>query len=457
MAFTKNKMDLTEGSVLKKMLIFAIPIVLTNILQQLYHAADMIVVGNFAQDSTASLAAVGSTNSITALCLNLFVGLAVGANVVCAKLYGAKKEEELRRAMHTSILLAALCGVGIGLFGVLMSRTLLIWISVPESVLAEATLYMQIIFLGQPGSIVYNFGASILRSHGDTKRPMYILMTTGLVNVILNLIFVVVFHLDAAGVALATVSANYLSAAAVLWILFHPNGDFRLSVSELRLSRQVRPIASVGIPSGLNSMLFSVSNVIIVAALNTLGETVLAANSAAHNVDAMLYQIILAVSSACVSFVGQNVGAGRMDRVDSLWRTAMTISIGFFAVLSLILYPFAETIVRLFTSDPDVIAYAALRVRIICCSYPIYVIPEICIGCIRGMGKSAVTSALNVIGICTPRILWVACVFSALKTGVAMHDYNVLLWCYPISWGISGAFQLLCYRYYRKRLACECE
>lgn len=452
MASVKNKMDLTQGSVLKNLLIFAIPIVLTNILQQFYHATDMIVVGNFAQDSTASLAAVGSTNSITALCLNLFVGLAVGANVVCARLFGARKEDELRRAMHTSILLAALCGIGIGLFGFFMSRTLLIWTSVPQSVLEEATLYMQIIFLGQLGSIVYNFGTGILRAHGDTKRPMYILMTTGLINVFLNLLFVVVFHLDAAGVALATVVAHYLSAASVLWILFHPGGDFRLSFSELRFDRQVRPIASVGIPSGLNSMLFSLSNVIIVVALNTLGSTVLAANSAAHNVDAMLYQIILAISSACVSFVGQNVGAKRMDRVDALWRTAMLIAIGFFAVLSLIIYPFAEEIMKLFTSDSDVIAYAALRVRIICCSYPVYVIPEVCIGCVRGMGKSAVTSALNVIGICAPRILWVAFVFSALKNGVPLHDYNVLLWCYPLSWGISGIFQFFCYRYYRKRL-----
>ena len=342
----KNKMDLTRGSVLKSLLLFAIPIVLTNILQQLYHAADMIVVGNFAQDSTASLAAVGSTNSITALCLNLFVGLAVGANVVCAKLFGARKEEELRRAMHTSILLAALCGVGIGLFGFFTARTLLIWTSVPETVLNEATLYMQIIFLGQPGSIVYNFGASILRSHGDTKRPMYILMTTGLVNVLLNVLFVAVFHLDAAGVALATIIANYLSAGAVLWILFHPEGEFRLRVSELRIGRAVRPIASVGIPSGLNSMLFSFSNVIIVVALNTLGETVLAANSAAHNVDAMLYQIILAISSACISFVGQNVGAKRYDRVDRLWKIAMTITAGFFFTLSLVIFPLAGSIMK---------------------------------------------------------------------------------------------------------------
>ncbi len=455
MASSKNKMDLTQGPVLKNLLLFAIPIVLTNLLQQFYHAADMIVVGNFAQDSTASLAAVGSTNSITALCLNLFVGLSVGANVICAKLFGSREEEELRRAMHTSILLAALCGIGIGLLGAFASRTLLIWTSVPESILSEATLYMQIIFLGQPGSIVYNFGASILRSHGDTKRPLYILMTTGLVNVLLNLLFVAVFHLDAAGVALATITANYLSAGAVLWILFHPGGEFRLRFSELRLGKAVRPIASVGVPSGLNSMLFSLSNVIIVVALNTLGETVLAANSAGHNVDAMLYQIILAISSACISFVGQNVGAKRYDRVDKLWKIAMLITAGFFVSLSIVVFFTAGHIMKLFTSDPDVILYGALRVRIICCSYPIYALPEVCIGCVRGMGKSAVPSALNVVGICAPRILWVAFVFSALRSGAVLHDYGILLCCYPLSWAISGIFQFFCYRYYRKRLGKE--
>ena len=309
MAIFKNKMDLTEGSVLKKLLLFAIPIILTNILQQLYHAADMVVVGNFAKDSTTALAAVGSTASITSLCLNLFIGLAVGANVVCARLFGAKKEEELRRAMHTSVLLAALCGVGIGILGVIFSRPLLVMTGSPADVIDHATLYMQIIFMGQPGSLVYNFGAGILRSHGDTKRPMYILMSSGLVNVILNLVLVIGFHLDSAGVAIATVVSYYLSAAAVLWILFSPHGEFRLSFSELRLSKELRDVTGVGIPSGLNSMVFSLSNVIIISALNSLGGVVLAGNSAAHNVDATLYQVLVAFYTACISFTGQNCGA----------------------------------------------------------------------------------------------------------------------------------------------------
>ena len=455
MAIAKNNMDLTQGPVLKKLLLFAIPIVLTNVLQQLYHAADMIVVGNFASDSTASLAAVGATTSITALCLNLFVGLAVGANVICARLYGAKKEEELRRAMHTSVLLAALCGIGVALFGFFCSRTLLQWTGAPADVIDEATLYMQIIFLGQPGSIVYNFGAGILRSHGDTKRPMYILMTAGLINVVLNLLFVIVFHLDAAGVALATIASYYLSAAAVLWILFSPHGEFRLRFSELRLGSEVRPIAGVGIPSGLNSMLFSISNVIIVVALNTLGGAALAGNSAAHNVDAMMYQILVAFYTACISFVGQNCGAKRFDRIDKLWKTAILVSFLFFTVFDGALCLFSEAVMHLFSQDPQVILLGALRIRILCGTYAIYVFPEISIGCIRGMGKSVLTSVLNVICICVPRIIWVLFVFNGLKTGDTYHDYALLLWCYPISWAFSGIAQVLCYRYYRKQLGRE--
>lgn len=455
MAIFKNKMDLTEGSVLKKLLLFAIPIILTNILQQLYHAADMVVVGNFAKDSTTALAAVGSTASITSLCLNLFIGLAVGANVVCARLFGAKKEEELRRAMHTSVLLAALCGVGIGILGVIFSRPLLVMTGSPADVIDHATLYMQIIFMGQPGSLVYNFGAGILRSHGDTKRPMYILMSSGIVNVILNLVLVIGFHLDSAGVAIATVVSYYLSAAAVLWILFSPHGEFRLSFSELRLSKELRDVTGVGIPSGLNSMVFSLSNVIIISALNSLGGVVLAGNSAAHNVDATLYQVLVAFYTACISFTGQNCGAKKYDRIDKLWRTAVLLAVGFFAVTGGFLMIFAEDIMRMFSQDPEVILLGALRVRILCGTYAIYVFPEISIGCLRGMGKAVLTSVLNVVCICAPRILWVMFAFSALKNGDPFHDFAVLLWCYPISWALSGVAQILCYRYYRKQLGRE--
>ncbi|MBE6712207.1 MAG: MATE family efflux transporter [Ruminococcaceae bacterium] len=460
MTTVKNKTDLTQGSVLKKMLIFAIPIIFTNLLQQLYHTADMAVVGNCADEPTIAMAAVGSTTAITALCLNLFLGLAVGANVVCARLYGAKQETELRRAMHTSLLLAAVCGIGIGILGVIFAEHLLALTGTPVGVVREqGALYMRIIFLGQPGSLLYNFGAGILRSHGDTKRPMYILMTSGLVNVILNFIFVLAFNMESAGVALATVISYYLSAAAVLWILFSPHGEFRLRLSELSLGKAVRPIAGVGIPSGLNSMVFSLSNVIIVAALNKLGKDVLAANSAAHNVDAILYQVLVAFYTACISFAGQNYGAKKYDRIDKLWKTATLMAISLFLVIGVISVFSAPWIMRLFTREDPVVLLGAARIAILCGSYAIYVIPELSIGCMRGMGKSVLPSALNVVCICVPRIIWVLLAYPALAIGGAdptfetlLHDYKILLWCYPISWAISGVAQFFCYRYYRKKL-----
>ena len=442
----KNKMDLTRGSVLKSLLLFAIPIVLTNILQQLYHAADMIVVGNFAQDSTASLAAVGSTNSITALCLNLFVGLAVGANVVCAKLFGARKEEELRRAMHTSILLAVLCGVGIGLFGFFTARTLLIWTSVPETVLNEATLYMQIIFLGQPGSIVYNFGASILRSHGDTKRPMYVLSAAGVLNVLLNLVFVIVFHLDAAGVALATIIAHYLSAGVILFFLFHPGGDYQLELLGLRLDRDsFEKIIKIGVPSGLNGMMFSLSNVVVISAINSFGDLQVAGNSAAYSVECILYQILGAFYSACVSFSGQNFGVKDFSRIDRLlWQSTLCAD-GLILVSAVVISVSPGFFLGLFTEDAEVIRLGIPRILTTSWGYLLYAVSEMAIGCSRGMGKSAVPAILNGFFICVPRLIWVFVVMPIVK-----GNYAFLILCYPVSWILSSMAQLICYFYYRR-------
>lgn len=445
-----HRTDLTSGPVMKKLVLFTLPIILTNVLQQLYHAADMMVVGNFAQNPTVALAAVGSTASITSLILNLFIGLSVGTNVICANLFGAGEREKLRRAMHTSLLLAALCGVGIAIFGVIFSRTLLEWMGTPDSVIDQATLYMQIIFLGKPGSLVYNFGAGILRAHGDTKRPMYILSFAGILNCLLNVFFVVVVRLDAAGVALATVASYYVTAFLVLRILFSPKGEFQLSLRELRLNaRLCVRIAKVGIPCGVNGMVFSLSNVIIVTALNTLGDVVLAGNSAAHNVDGLLFQVLSAISAACVSFSGQCFGAKKYRRIDRLLTGALLFSFLAIVFVDAFLFLFPEEVLSLFTKDPAVIAAAVPRVLILCGCYVVYIVPEICIGCIRGMGHSTATSVLNMIFICIPRVIWVLFLFPLHPT------FSFLLWCYPISWGLSGVVQFICYLVYRHRLLKE--
>jgi len=457
----KHSMDLTRGSVAKKLMVFALPILLANLLQQLYQCADVVVVGNFAQDPTVSLAAVGSTASITNLFLNLFLGLAVGANVVCANLFGSGNHDSLRRAMHSSIVLALASGVVIGIAGYFATPFLLEKVmDSPEDVIGQATDYMQIVFLGQPGSLVFNFGAGILRSRGDTKRPMYILSATGLLNVILNLVFVAGFGLDAAGVALATTISVYVSAGAVLFILFHPSGEYHLRFAELRLAgKETLNIVKIGVPCGLNGIIFSLSNVVIVKALNNLGANVLAGNSAASNVDSVTYQILNAFYSAAVSFAGQNYGAKNLKRIDRLLGWSIALSVGFVLLADVFLFAFPKFFLGLFTRDATVASIGISRMYVMGAGYVIYCVSEMAIGCCRGMGKSLVTTILNAFFICVPRVIWVWTLYPVLMNGDPAHDYLSLLWCYPVSWTLSALAQIVTYLVYRiregKRFAME--
>jgi putative MATE family efflux protein len=439
-------MDLTHGPVMKKMIVFAIPILLSALLQQTYHAADMIVVGNFAKDSTASLAAVGAVGSINALFLNLFLGLSVGANVICANLYGAGKKNQLRTAMHTSVAVGVISGLLLAVLGIVFSRSMLVLIDCPQTVIDEATTYLRILFIGQPASLLYNFGSGILRAHGDTKRPMYILTVTGLINVLLNLVFVIVFHLDSAGVALATTVANYLSAAVILTILLHPAGEYRLSLKELSLEkREVVRIAKIGIPCSLNGIVFSLANLLVTSAYNTLGAVALASNSAAGNMDVILHQILASFSAACVSFAGQNYGAKNLKRIDKLLWQSVLISVCAVMLVNAFTFTFPEFFMRIFTKDPDVIALGTTRIFVFGGGYVLFSLADMAIGCLRGMGKTLAPTILNATFVCLPRMIWVALIFPLHPT------YNFLLICYPLSWALSSTAQFICYLYYRRK------
>jgi len=448
----KHSIDLTKGPVVKKLVIFAFPILLANLLQQLYQCADTYVVGNYAVEKEISLAAVGSTASITNLFLNLFLGLAVGANVVCANLYGSGKHESLRRTMHSSLIIAAVSGVVIGIAGYFATPFLLDKVMhSPSEVLPQATDYMQIVFLGQPASLLFNFGAGILRAHGDTKRPMYILITTGLINVLLNLLFVIRLKMDAAGVALATVVALYLSASAVLYILFHAHGEYRLTVKELRVSKkETIDIVKVGVPCGLNGIVFSLSNVLIVKEVNELGKIVLAGNTAASNVDTMTYQIIAAFYSAAVSFSGQNYGAKNLKRIDKLFLWSSILSIGLILLTDAFLFLFPQFFVGIFSKNQAAVSVGVSRVFMMGAGYVLYCVSEMAIGCCRGMGKSLMPTVLNAFFICVPRIVWVLAFYPLLVTADKPYNYVMLLWCYPISWALSAIAQAISYFYYRK-------
>ena len=443
----KHTIDMTRGSVLKKLLIFAFPLCISNLLQQLYHATDVIVVGKFAADGVQSLAAVGATNSITNLLLHMFIGISAGANVLCANRLGAKDEKGLRSLIHTAIPLATACGLFLGVFGFFLTPLVLKWMGCPSDVIAEATTYMQIIFLGQPANILYNFGSGILRAHGDTKRPMYVLMVTGFVNVLLNLLFVIVLHLDSAGVAIATIIAHYLNAAAVLYMLFRSDGDYRMKFSALRFDlKEVASIAKVGIPAGLNGIVYSISNVIIVSAVNSLGTVAVAATSASTSVSGIAHTVCTAISTACVSFSGQNYGAKNFKRIERVYWCGIALGVSFMTVISLAFTLFPDFFLGLYTNDPEVIRVGFPKLMLNNWGYLFCVFADMSNCCLRGMKRASGPTLANMLSVCVPRLAWVLLVFPHLPQTLGM-----ICIAYPLSWGLCGITMLI-YFYKVKRI-----
>lgn len=445
---SSRTMDLTQGSVIKQMLLFAIPIMLGNVLQQLYNVADRVVVGQFAQNGEVALAAVGATSSAILLILGLFNGMAVGVDVICANLLGARKGKELRESMHTGILVAALFGVGVGLFGVLSSKGILQLMDTPQDVLASAALYMRIYFMGAPVSLIYNFGAAILRSHGDTKRPMYILMLSGLVNVALNLVLVVVFKRGVDGVAIATVISQLVSAVMVLRILFDPKDAYKLTVKELKINKiPLRSILQIGITSGLGGMAFSLSNVIVQSAVNSFNSAaIIAGRTAASDINSLVYQVQAALYATCVSFSGQCYGARKYQRIDTLALCATGICTGAYLMCAIVCTAFPRQLIGLFNSNPAVVDVGVEILMIINWGVLLYGPSEIFLGCLRGMKQALMPTILNLLGICVPRLLWIWFVFPLNPT------VSMLFWCYPISWLTSSVLQGSYYYVFRKKL-----
>jgi len=440
-------MDLTEGPILNKMLRFAIPIILGNLLQQLYTAADRVVVGQFAENGANALAAIGVTISPLNLLIGFFVGIATGNNVICANLLGAKNNTDLRKSMHTSILLGLICGVGICVLGILLAPLMLAMMGTPQDVMAQAVLYMRVFFLGVPASLLYNIGAGILRAHGDTKRPMYILMLSGLLNVLLNLVFVIIFHWSVAGVAAATALSHYVSAVAVLWIMFRPKDQYKITIREMRIDkRQMMAVIRIGVPSGLGSMVFSASNIVIQTAMNSLNSAaVIAGKAAATDINNMVYQIQAAFLATCVSFSGQCYGAKQYKRIDKVAITATLTCLSMMGVCSVICAVFAPQLVGLFNSDTEVVGYGSTMLRINTLGILVYVPAEIYLGCSRGMRHAMAPTMLNMVAVCGVRMLWVLLVFPLDPT------VPTLYYCFPISWFVSSALQISYYLFVRRK------
>lgn len=441
----KHSVDLTSGSVIKKLLVFAFPILVSNIMQQLYNTADMIVVGKFVGDN--ALAAVGTTGEITVLIVNLFFGLSIGANIICSNLYGAKDKEGLSRSMHTAMLISFISGFVMALLGLIIARPALKLIGCPDSVIDDATLYMQVYFCGSPASMAYNFGSAILRAHGDTKRPMIILMISGLVNVSLNILFVTAFHMGVVGVSLATIASQVVSAIVVLFILFNPKEEYRMQLKKLKIHHpELANLLRIGMPCGLNGIIFNFSNIILQSSVNSLGEIAMASVTASTRITNIVYMVLSSTYSACVSFSGQCYGAKNYERIDELWKKSICLCAGIIAVMALFLTFFSKYALGLFTNNPIVIQTAQPMLILFVWSYMLYSIPECSVGCVRGMGSSSIPTMLNIICICAPRIIWNYFFFPMNPT------IGWLYVCYPISYVICSIAQVSYFKYRRKQL-----
>ena len=431
-----QKIDMTSGPLFKKILLFAVPLMFTSILQLLYNAADMIVVGKFA--GPQSFAAVGSTTSLINLIVNLFIGLSMGTGVIAAQAIGAKNKQKLFKTVHTSILLSAIIGIVVGALGFTICRYLLILMASPADVIDKATLYMRVYFCGMPGFMVYNFGAAILRSAGDTKRPLVILAVSGIANVLLNVIFVLFFKMDVAGVALATIVSQYISAVWVITILVKDNADYKLFISKLHIYKeQLILIFKFGAPMGIQSSMFSVSNVIIQSAINSFGTIIMAGNTAAANIEGFIYASANAVAQSAMTFAGQNTGANRYDRVKKVLFICTGLACFVSVFLSAIVLVFKQGLLTIYTNDLEIIAAGAKRLTVICLFYGLCGIMDTVANTVRGMGKSLVPMIITLITVCAMRILWVYTVFAQFKI------IDVVYWSYPVTWGLASVAQII--------------
>ncbi len=440
--------DLTTGPVAKRLVLFALPIIFSNLLQQLYVSADRAVVGQFAENGTAALAAVGATGSAVNLLLGLFSGLAIGVNIVCANARGSRDETGLRRTMRTALILPVICGTVLSIVGVFIARPMLELMSAPKEVLELATLYMRIYFCGAPFSLLYNFGSAILRAHGDTRRPMRILALSGLLNVSLNLLLVIVFDMSVAGVAIATIASQALSAFQVCRILFNPKDVYKLKLKLLRFyKKEAWTIIKVGVPCSINGMAFSISNVLLQSTVNTFGPTLVAGNAASDSVTNLLAQIHGGFYSACVSFSAQNFGAGKLKRMDKCLVLGSLMSSGSVLAISLVLAFLGRYVLGIFNPDPEVIAAGLPKLWIVSFGYVLYATVEMLMGSLRGMRKGMLPTSINILTVCGGRVLWVLLIFPMLP------EPGILYLCYPITYALSLICLLFYYLYCRRKLS----
>ena len=440
-------LNLSEGPILKNILLFAVPLIASSVLQLFFNAADVIVVGRFAGDH--SLAAVGSNGSIINLLTNVFMGLSVGANVLVARFFAAKQEDEVRKTVHTAITISVICGVILATIGAIAAKQLLIWMQSPVEVIDLSTLYLRIYFLGMPATLLYNFGAAILRGVGDTKRPLYYLTFAGVINVVLNLIFVVFFHMDVAGVALATIISQAISAILVVRCLMQETSMIRLEMKYLGIDKDVLVrIIQIGLPAGVQGSLFSLSNVVIQSSVNSFGAIVVAGNSAAANIEGFVYVAMNAFSQAIVAFVSQNVGAGRFERINKGVVTTLLCVLAVGGLLGNAVYLLGAPLLSLYSDSAVVIAAGMKRLAIISTTYALCGMMDAMVGALRGLGCSIMPMIVSLLGACAFRMAWIFIFFQIDR----FHTIDTVYFAYPISWSLTLSVHVICYLVVRHKM-----
>lgn len=445
MLLRTNRLDLSSGSLFRNMLVFALPIMAMNILQLLFNAADMVVVGRF--NGSHALAAVGATGSLINLIVNLFMGLSVGTSVVVAQDYGAKRVEGIRKSVHTSIAVSLIGGFIVTFIGVALCDPLLAWMGTPEDIIHLSAIYMRIFFLGMPASMVYNFGAAILRAVGDSKRPMYFLVVSGIVNVIFNVLFVAGFKMGVAGVAWSTVISQYLAMALIMICLSKHQGALRFSWRRLSIdSGKLKEIVRIGLPAGLQGLLFSISNVLIQSAVNSFGSVMVAASAAASNVEGFIGTTMNSYYNAAITFTGQSMGAEDYDRIDEIAKVTTVFIFVTWILLGSATLIFGRNLLAFYTSDPAVLDLGMIRMKLMMVVYFTCGAMNVFPGLTRAMGYSVLPMLCTLIGACIMRIVWLATAFKWYPT------MTVLFMAYPVTWTLAGIGQVASFFYARHQV-----
>ncbi len=432
------EMDMCNGPLMIKIIVFAIPLILSGLLQLLFNAADIIVVGRFA--GSESLAAVGSTSALINLLVNVFIGLSVGTNVLVARYYGAHQQRDLEETVHTAMVTAGAGGIILILLGVILADPMLELMGTPEDVLPLSALYMKIFFVGMPANLIYNFGSAVLRAVGDTRRPLYFLLTAGVINVVLNLFFVIALSMGVAGVALATVISQCISAILIVRCLMKCDAGYRLDPRKLRIVKnKLQSILKIGLPAGLQGAIFSISNVLIQSSVNSFGSVAMAGNTAAQNIEGFVYTSMNAVYQTALSFTSQNFGAKKYERMIKIliYCQCLTVAVG--AVMGGGAVIFGNQLLGIYSSDAQVIRYGMNRLRIIGTTYFTCGLMDCMVGGLRGMGYSVMPMFVSLTGACGFRVFWIYTVFAMNRTLPTLYI------SYPVSWVITFIAHLACY------------